>query len=258
VRRAIIDGDILVYSAGFAGRITEYKVEDEKGGFDIFFRYKKDAVKFCKDKGIDPETITKVQKEEPLEFVLANAKRIINKICLATECDDYVIYISGSNNFRKEEYPDYKANRDPTHKPLYYADIQDYLIEHHAAKVTDTIEADDAMAMDADPEKDVICTLDKDLDTICGWRYNWRKDEMYYVEWDDADRFFWMQMLMGDPADNVVGIPGIGPKTAEKILSKGEEEGSLRRCIVGHEYAKHFDDPEEMYTKNARLLFIMR
>ena len=67
-----------------------------------------------------------------------------------------------------------------------------------------------------------------------------------------------MQMLMGDPADNVVGIPGIGPKTAEKILNKGEEMGSLRRCIVGHEYAKHFDDPEEMYTKNARLLFIMR
>ena len=74
MRRAIIDGDILVYSAGFAGRIKQYKV-----GANIY-RYKKDAVDYCKKNGIDPSTITKEETEEPLEFVLANAKRIINKI----------------------------------------------------------------------------------------------------------------------------------------------------------------------------------
>lgn len=252
MRRAIIDGDILTYSVGFGSNAKQYVV----GGYT--FRYKKDAVDWCHENGVDTNTIVKEETEEPLEFVLANAKRVINKICQATECEDYVIYLSGSNNFRKDEYPEYKANRDPDHKPKYFADIQDYLIEHHNAKVTDIIEADDAMAMDADPDKDVICTLDKDLDTVCGWRYNWRKDEMYYVEFDEADRFFWMQMLMGDPADNIKGIPGIGPKTAEKILTHGEKEGISRRCIVGHQYALHFDEPEEIYTRNAKLLFIMR
>jgi len=252
MRRAIIDGDILTYSVGFGSNAKQYTV----AGYT--FRYKKDAVAWCTEHGVDPAQIVSEETEEPLEFVLANAKRVINKICIATECDDYVIYLSGGNNFRKEEYPEYKANRDANHKPKHFADIQDYLIEHHNAKVTNGIEADDAMAMDASPDNDVICTLDKDLDTVCGWRYNWRKDEMYYVEWDEADRFFWMQMLMGDPADNVKGIPGIGPKTAEKILTRGEDDGLSRRCIVGHEYAKHFDDPEQVYTKNARLLFIQR
>lgn len=252
MQRAIIDGDILTYSVGFGSNSKQYSV----AGYT--FRYKKDAVAWCAEHGVDKELITKEEVEEPLEFVLANAKRLINKIQHATDAEDYVIYISGSNNYRKDAYPDYKANRDASNKPKYYAEIQDYLIQYHDAKVTDLVEADDAMAMDADPEHDVICTLDKDLDTVAGWKYNWKKDEMYYVTFDEGDRFFWMQMLMGDAADNVKGIPGIGLKTAEKILSIGEEDGLPRRCIVGMAYAVHLDDPEPEYYKNAKLLYIMR
>lgn len=252
MRKAIIDGDLLTYAVGFASNSKQYKV----AGYT--FRYKKDAVEWCLEHGVDKELIEKEEVEEPIEFVLANAKRLINKIQHATDAEDYVIYLSGDTNYRKDAHPDYKANRNNSNKPKYFNEIKDYLIQQHDAIVTDGIEADDAMAMAADPHQDVICTLDKDLDTVCGWRYNWKKDELYFVEFDEADRFFWMQMLMGDPADNIKGIPGIGPKTAENIMTLGEEEGTARRCIVGNVYAKHFDDPEQEYIKNAMLLFIMR
>jgi len=45
---ALIDGDIVVYSAGFANVERSYTTED-----GAVFRYKKEAVAHCKDKGLD-------------------------------------------------------------------------------------------------------------------------------------------------------------------------------------------------------------
>ena len=42
---------------------------------------------------------------------------------------------------------------------------------------------------------------------------------------EESCEFFWGQVLTGDKADNILGIPGIGPKKAEKILAPFKGKG---------------------------------
>ena len=37
---------------------------------------------------------------------------------------------------------------------------------------------------------------------------------------EDCNHYFYQQILTGDPGDGYKGIPGVGVKTAEKILKK--------------------------------------
>lgn len=248
---ALIDGDIVAYSSAATAVSVSYQTPDGQA-----YRYKREAVQHCKDAGLSPSEIKREEELEPVEFALANAKRIINKIMERTECDDYKVILSGATNMRREREPTYKANRNMLSKPAHLEAVVDYLLMHHMAEVTSSgLEADDYIGQMAN-EGTIICTLDKDLDQIEGHHYNWRKDESYYVSSDEADLFFWMQMLMGDRADNIEGIMGVGEKTAYALLHGVEP--LRRRCVVGLEYAKYFDDPEDMYKRNAFLLWIER
>lgn len=251
MKLALIDGDIVAYSGAAAANRVTYITPDGKD-----HHYKKDAVAHCRSNDLDESSITKIEELDPVEFAFSNAKKIIDKIIRQTECQDYKVILSGPENFRKEVCASYKANRDESKKPVYLEAVKDYLIQHHDAITSSSkLEADDFIGMEAG-EDSVICTLDKDLDQIVGWHYNWSKDTLYYVTSNEADLFFWMQMLMGDRADNIQGIPGIGERTAMKLLEDVSQH--RRKCIVGLEYAKHFDDPEEVFKTNAQLLWIQR
>ena len=66
-------------------------------------------------------------------------------------------------------------------------------------------------------------------------------------------KFFYKQILTGDRADNIVGLYGIGPKKAEKILAdcKTEQDFYLE-CL--HQYGGE----EDRVVENARLLWLRR
>ena len=70
---------------------------------------------------------------EPLENALANAKKMIAAANSATEADTYRVFISGKTNYRDDiaTVLPYKGNRDPDHKPKWYQEIKDYLVENH-------------------------------------------------------------------------------------------------------------------------------
>jgi hypothetical protein len=252
IKTALIDGDIVVYSAGFANNERTYHCEDGS-----MFRYKKDAAAHCAAKGFDISSIERRDAPGFLDFALANIRILLNKILEDTECVEYKIFLSGDDNWRRELAPSYKANRDATHKPVWFEEMKDYLILEHDAIVTkDGMEADDFLGLAQDVDTTVICTLDKDLDQIPGWHYNWKSRETYYVTSDESNLFFWMQMLMGDSADNIKGIYGIGPVRAKTMLDSLPYE--RRKCLVGLHYALAFDDPEAVFTTNAKLLYINR
>ena len=195
-----------------------------------------------------------VVKEDPLENALHSVKMMLNNILDKTECDDHQLFLTGERNFRKEVHESYKANRKQE-RPHWYNEIRQYMIDHWGAEVVDEVEADDALGLNAN-DSTILVSIDKDLDQIPGMHYNYNKDSAYYVNSEEGDRFFWTQMLTGDRADNIAGIAGIGPVKAGRILDGLTSEAC--RCEVGVQYAIHFDDPEEMYERNAKLLWILR
>jgi 5'-3' exonuclease len=185
--QALIDGDILIYECGFSSDSVARKNGKE---------------------------------HEPLSYCLQNVKKKIESILEATGCDSYRIFLTGPNNFRLEIAPDYKANRDPDHKPHWYKEIKEYLIEKHGAEITNGFEADDAMGWNQTDDT-IICTKDKDLDMVPGKHYNWSPKKIdagvYHVTEVEGLRFFYTQCLTGDSTDN---IPGLFKLTGQRATKK--------------------------------------
>jgi len=206
----LIDGDIICYQAGHASDIREYHV----GG--MIFKYMKDAKKEA-EKYTPIAGILKTIEPEPIEHCLNSVKKMIMGIIEKTDSEEHEIYITDDvkeHNFRHQLFSDYKANRDKASRPLWYKEIRKYMIDVWGAQIITGSEADDALGCMQSAHSNVyplnaetcICTIDKDLTMIKGWHYNWNKDNMYWVEQEEADKFFWKQMLTGDTSDNIPGI----------------------------------------------------
>lgn len=201
---------------------------------------------------------------EPLENCLHSVKLMIENICRQTQADEYEVFLTGKGNYREEvaTIKPYKGNRDSSHKPTHFEAIKEYLIKVHGAVVVDGMEADDAMGI-AQTKGTCIASIDKDMDMIAGWHYNWRKDLVYQVTPEEADRNFYKQLLTGDSTDNIQGVPGIGPKKAENVLDRhtdfnsGLHEEDLYWNIL-ELYSLHYEKPFEAMMENATLLWIQR
>lgn len=171
---------------------------------------------------------------------------------------DFIGYLTGSGNFRKDIYPEYKANRVQP-KPHYYDLCREYLLEHGAVLV-DGMEADDAMGIQAstDLANHTIVSIDKDMLQVPCNHYNWVKD--VFTEQDEytAHMSFYSQLLMGDNTDNVPGIPRIGPANAYRILEGSRDWREMhQRCI--DKYREHFGEEwEQNFIRNGRLLWVLR
>lgn len=195
---------------------------------------------------------------EPVENCLHSVKLMIENCVAKTGATEYTCYLTGKGNFRIElaTIKPYKGNR-PDRKPEHYEAITKYVMRHHNGEMVEGMEADDAMAI-AQTEETCICTIDKDLDMVEGWHYNWRKDLKYYVSPTDALHNFYYQLLVGDAVDNIQGCPGIGPKKATTLIKEhGHDEEELYWAVLC-EYNKKYAKPMEALIENARLLWMMR
>lgn len=144
--------------------------------------------------------------------------------------DDWRLFVTAGGNFRKEVYPEYKANRLKREKPQWLGECYRYLYKEWGAKAERTYEADDLLGIALTDNPDaVLISYDKDLDQIPGWHYNWRKRELYHVRREDGERFLAIQSAAGDATDNIPGIRGIGPKKAEAIVGP---PASLKRYLT--------------------------
>lgn len=255
----LVDADVVLYRAGFAAEHKVYTAELPDGRTIGPFRYKKDLMKELE--GQDEYSIISEKEFEPLENALYNAKSALHAIQEACG-GDLKLYLTGSGNFRQEvaTIREYKGNRKDYHKPRYYNELREYLIKYWNAEVVDGQEADDALGIaQCTGNNTIIATLDKDLDMIPGWHYNWVKDVKYRVKPFEADRFFFMQLLMGDPTDNIQGVPKVGAKTAEKILSDCETLPEMLEAVRQEYYAAYNDqDWVALLNENAQLLWIRR
>lgn len=275
-----VDGDVIVYRAGFACEKTLYHVHYLGGGKERIrtFDGAKEYKSFIDETDFGPaghwvETELRV---EPEEAALYNVRSILRSIAddLQVDLDEEVkVYLSGPENYRigVATLKPYKGNRDPTKKPVHAPAIKELLRNRYNCKVSDGQEADDDMAQahfqlwTLDPDSTCIATIDKDLDTIPGMHYNFAKKEKYIVTPREAKLNFWKQMLTGDTVDNIPGIPGVGHSKAKKLLGDlyVQDDRPLSEVekaaydIVLAEYQKAYGEKaDEALLEMGRLLFI--
>lgn len=162
------------------------------------------------------------------------------------------------SNFRYRIFPEYKANRKQP-KPKNFQFLRDTLQGVYGATIEDGIEADDALGIAQDKTGDttVICTIDKDMDMIPGWHYNFVKGTLYHVSQKAAARTFYEQLLIGDKStDNIEGCPGIGPVKAQRSLEGCENDlAMLIQCARMYRSAKPEDWLDSMWLA-GQLLWI--
>lgn len=171
-----------------------------------------------------------------------NALFIVTRILLKFLKDEQPKYFGfildgRGKNFRHETYPAYKANRSATPEPL----VQQLDPIKRAVQtlglhleISENCEADDCIASLAARYKKerpvIIISADKDLkqcldDNVYMWDPGTKQEKLTtlaeFREETGLEPAQWadFQAIIGDSADNIPGVPGIGPKTAEKIFA---------------------------------------
>jgi 5'-3' exonuclease len=189
------------------------------------------------------------EKEEQW-VALARADQMIQDILADTGATSYNVYLTGSGNFRRELAPSYKANR-PDSRPTHWQAVREFLVTQHKAQICDGFEADDEMGVQQDKEtmSTVICSIDKDLLQIPGRHYNFVKKEHKVVDLDQGLKHLYLQSLIGDRSDNIIGVAGIGPVKAEQALAELLPEEWYDKC-------RELYNDDERFHLNMKLLYI--
>ena len=162
-----------------------------------------------------------------------------------------VLDVSGDRGtFRNEIFPEYKANRDapPSElKPqverclslLGQLGIPVYGSEgFEADDVIATIvrrmrrEEEDLEIRIVSKDKDLQQLLDEEVRMVDVHKDTWMgPEELREEKGIDPDQVVDMLALMGDTADNVPGVPGIGPKTAAMLIAEHGSIDGIYRAI---------------------------
>ena len=217
---ALIDSDSLLYRVGFA----------------------------CED---EPESIAKARLDETLKTLIFEELK---------DCDDYKCFISGSENFRFEiakTYP-YKGNRENIKRPKHLVALREHIVSKWDANVSVNMEADDVVSIMANVHPHcIIAAIDKDLDQIPGSHYNYVKKLFYNVGKHEALYNLYTQALVGDVADNIKGVRGIGPVKAKKIIKECFTEKDLYKTVLSV-YTSSMTNGEERLHENMRLLYLLK
>ena len=129
-------------------------------------------------------------------------------------------------NFRRIIYPEYKGHR--RRKPIGFKALMDKALTYMWCAHIPFGEGDDGIAHFAASFHDpVIASGDKDLDQIAGEHmfFDKKTDDIitYVVTEEEAIDNLHIQALMGDSADNIPGLEGIGKVKARKMLEENKK-----------------------------------
>ncbi len=182
---------------------------------------------------------------------------ILGKIIREEEPDYIAVAFDPSGgSFRREVYPEYKANRDATPEDLtaQFPLVRELVAAHNIPIIEiPGFEADDVIAtLVANAPEDTsvaIISTDKDLMQLCSDRVELvdgikdrriGPDEVVEKFGVPPEQMLDLRSLVGDPSDNIPGVKGIGVKGAAKLIGEfGTLEALLERA-------------EEVTAKRAR------
>lgn len=167
-----------------------------------------------------------------------------------------------------------------SHKPENWEYVRTIL--ERGMMGADTIEATDAEADDLFGIRsgwdDVIYTQDKDMQMLPGIHLNWDTHRMlqtsfteFCVEWNDkvyGEKWFWLQMLHGDTADNIPGLPfyankvgkpvRCGEVAAHKMLAGATDSIDAMRVVSDLYHGYYGSEWDIQLAEQAVLLWMRR
>lgn len=182
----------------------------------------------------------------------SNCDTMIEKMRLMSGAEKTMLHLTPKGSNKGERYDiamlkEYQGNRKNKPKPKYLHMIREFMHKERGAILCADIEADDSMAIyqytaikEGNQNLSVIATKDKDLAMVSGLQVNWdtgeltdtKDDPFGYITLDDSKsqkkirgrgwKYFWAQLLMGDPADNIAGLP--------KCTHPDYTDGKLKSC----------------------------
>lgn len=160
----------------------------------------------------------------------------LDRLLASLKADAALLALSDARNFRKRLWPDYKAARLKRPRPPALDAVKAHARAAWAARSAPGLEADDVLgiwatapdlrfaapadapAVDPDARR-IVVSDDKDLGTVPGLRAGLDGRLRKTRSALEADRAHLTQTLTGDASDGYRGCPGVGPKTADRILA---------------------------------------
>ena len=211
--------------------------------------------------------------------------RTVESLAKSYNAGNIIITADGGSSYRKEIFPEYKANRKEKYAEqtpqeekefaMFMAEFSNTLTllkEKYPVFQFKGVEADDIAAyisMNLDKYGLDDCWMvssDKDWDLLINDRvsrfstvtrkettvHNW--DEHYDFEIPDYITF---KCLTGDKGDNVPGIPGIGPKRAVQLMEQyGDVFDIYDACPIDgkYKYIQNLNENAEQLLMNVELM----
>ena len=208
--------------------------------------------------------------------------RTIESLAKSYNAGTIIVCADGGSSYRKEIYPEYKANRkerfaDQTEQEakefeMFMAEFSDtltlikkkYPVFHFrgveaddiAAYITQSAEYDDCWLISSDKDLDLLIsdkvsrfsTVTRKETTVHNW------DEHYDFEVEDYITF---KCLTGDKGDNVPGVPGVGPKRAVQLMEQyGTVFDIYDACPIEgrYKYIQAVNENAEQLLQNVELM----
>lgn len=199
-----------------------------------------------------------------LDDMQHNCKVAVEKIRKLAGAESAFLHLTPGTSDKGDRYnlaiqKEYQGNRADKPKPRKLHIMRDWMGKAFPATLHQNCEADDGMASAqyaaiaaGTPALSIICSKDKDLNMVPGLHVDWDSGEiefsndkigkpsMYgsiYLDHSKSSpkmkgfgqKFFWAQMLIGDTADNIQGLPyccinvskpkKVGPVMADVLLT---------------------------------------
>jgi len=250
----IVDSDSAIYACCFICVKKEHfasingtmvYASKDKRKYNKWFKEQTPVDQACIDYSFTEEQL-------PLSEAVIAFDGWLKKLTDLAGCDRRVLLLTkGGSCFRtyRATLKKYKGNRDNLVKPPYYDELRNHLKKNLKAKTYQKWEADDTacMSMAVSNAKPgtvaILAAIDKDLEQQEGRHINPnKKDEGVYVVTPFTGWYsFYKQMLMGDVADNIPGLPRIGEKKADKLLADCKTVPDLAMA-VWKAYKKAYGD----------------
>lgn len=275
---AYIDGDWLLYAAGFAGQKNKY-VCPGRFGVEEFttlttLRERADATSVLET---EETPIYSRIVCDPDAFFFHSVRSMIDKNVDKIkekfgEDVEVIVLMDGDGNFRVRAatIKPYKGKRVIVAKPLKFMEIKEFLNENYETIIVYGQETDDEMAIlqtadTASKRKSIIVSVDKDMLQVPGWHLNPNKGFKKVGNVQAIQRLY-IQCLMGDSTDNIGGAWKVGEIRARPAILCCQNEDMMWRVTVDiyqdtiDKYGNHYGGLTAKLAalENMRLVYLRR